>query len=75
MRQIENYLERAGVLNRSTEDLGIIACATPARHDAFCTGVCAGSVWHPVKKDVVGKPISCPDCGWALLYRKMRGTI
>lgn len=78
MKQVAIYLECRGLLNKSTEDLGVLALAKPITFEPFCTSTeCgAGRAWQPIRKyNLNARPVDCPDCGHALLYKKVRGTV
>ena len=70
MVQIESYLERLGLTNRSSESWGVLASAQPVKVEAYCTSsTCGGPNWSPSKKElgsarpddrrVPGRSLSC----------------
>lgn len=69
------YLKEHGLLNADTEDLGVIAMGQRTAPVAYCSSPkCAGHYtnFRSVRKDVVGHPTNCPDCGYVLRWGKMK---
>lgn len=68
------FLRRAGVTNAESESYGAIAMGqriaiVPYCYNKKCTGKSSDTC---VRKEVRGRPVQCPDCGWALYWTKMK---
>ena len=81
-----DYFERVGLLNRNSEDLGVLAnhdiAAVVFAPAAFCTSrTCSGDIrghgTKVLKANAATNAINCPDCGnalyWKLVKRNTRG--
>lgn len=39
----------------------------------YCTGACTPNS-KGIKKELIGRPVYCPDCGYALYYHRVAAT-
>jgi len=80
-----DYLTKQGLTNQNTESLANISMGKRSDYIPFCgSGVNAKCglgrssntlLYKMVQKEVMGEPKFCPDCGYALIWKRKKSFL